>query len=129
MLPFFVSTSSENSVAEVVAPQAATCLGAGPLLGQAALDILEVVLALTGLPLGGIDAPVGGRVVQLGARNLHIHGDLVAEAQMLVDVGGCHLAGGNGPDGGSRAGDAVAAGEHAVHIRTCPDRPATKAPR
>lgn len=37
-------------------------------------------------------------------------------AQVLVDVGGCHLTGGNGANSGSRPGDAVASGEHVVHV-------------
>ena len=36
------------------------------------------------------------------------------EAQVFVDVGRGHLAGGNGPDGRGGAGDAVAAGEDAL---------------
>ena len=76
----------------MIAPQTAGCLGDGALLGQTALDVLKVALALTGFTLGGVDAPVGRAVDQPGSRDVHIHPDLMVEAQVLVDIGGSHLA-------------------------------------
>ena len=100
----------------MIAPQTAGCLGDGALLGQTALDVLKVALALTGFTLGGVDAPVGRAVIEPGSRDIHVHPDLMVIAQVLVDVGGCHLTGGNGANSGSRPGDAVASGEHVVHV-------------
>ena len=100
----------------MIAPQTAGCLGDGALLGQTALDVLKVALALTGFTLGGVDAPVGRAVIEPGSRDVHVHLDLMVIAQVLVDVGGCHLTGGNGANSGSRPGDAVASGEHVVHV-------------
>ena len=60
--------------------------------------------------------PWGAQVGEAGRGHLDIRlDDLMVEAQVLVDVGGGHLACGNGPDDGGGAGDAVAAGEHALH--------------
>ena len=42
------------------------------------------------------------------------------EAQILVDVGGRHLTGGDGADGCGRPGDAVASGEQVAHVAHLP---------
>ena len=77
----------------MIAPQTAGCLGDGALLGQTALDVLKVALALTGFTLGGVDAPVGRAVIEPGSRDIHVHPDLMVIAQVLVDVGGCSPVG------------------------------------
>ena len=100
----------------MVAAQAAGRLGAGSLPGETTFDVFKVVLPLGGFPLGGIDAAMGRGVVQPRCGNVHLHRDIVVEAQMLVDIGGGHLAGRDGADGAGRAGDAVSSGEHIIHI-------------
>ena len=100
----------------MVAPQAAGGFLSGLLVRHAALDALEVALPLTGIPLSGVDAAPGPQVRAAGCGHCDVHLDLVVETHILVDVGGRRLAGGNGPDDGGGAGDAVAAGEHALHI-------------
>src|SRR5699024_667781 len=103
------------AVAEVVAPEAAGCLSGGLLQAHFAFDAGKVLLPLAGLPLTDGHAAMGRQVVEPGRReNLHVGGDDVVEAQIFVDVGRGHLAGGNGADGGGGAGDAVAAGEDAL---------------
>ena len=100
----------------MVAAQAARRLGVRLFIGEAALDALEVVLALARLALGGVDAAVGRLVVQPRRGDLDAGVDLVVEAEVFVDVRRGDLAGRDGADDGRRAGDAVAAGEDAVHI-------------
>ena len=100
----------------MVAAQAAGRLGDRTFLSEADLDILKVALTLAGLHLGGIDTAMRRAIVQLGAGNLHILFDHMMETEIFIDVGGSHLTGGNGADSGGRAGDAVAAGEHVLHV-------------
>ena len=104
----------------MVAAQTAGCLGVRSLLGETALDVLKVAAPLAGLALCGVDAPVGGAVVQPRGGDVHIHRDLMPEAQILVDVGGRHLTGGDGADGCGRPGDAVAYGEQVAHVAHLP---------
>ena len=82
----------------MIAPQAARGLGNGALVGQAALNVLKIALALAGFPLRSVDTAVGWTVIQHGAGDVNVHGDLMAIAQVLVNIGGGHLAGGNGAD-------------------------------
>ena len=100
----------------MVAPQAAGRLGVGLLIGHAALDAGKVVLALTGLALCGVDAAVRRVAGELRIGHDDIDADLVMEAQILVYICCSHLACGYGADNGCGAGNAVAAGEYAVHV-------------
>ena len=59
---------------------------------------------------------MGRLVVQPRRGDLDAGVDLVVEAEVFVDIRRGDLAGRDGADDGRRAGDAVAAGEDAVHI-------------
>src|SRR5699024_7723036 len=104
--------SLKHAVAEVVAPQTPLGLLIGHLVGEAALDTLEVPFPLLGLLHGQLAASAAGALPQVGGGNLDIHSDFVLVAQVLINVGSRHLTGGNGLDNRSRAGDAVAAGKN-----------------
>ena len=75
------------------------------------------MLTFAGVPLGGVDPAPGLEVGEPGSRYPHRRGDLVMEAKIFVDVGRGGLAGGDSPDDGGGAGDAVASGKHALQIR------------
>ena len=106
--------SLECAVAKVIAAQTPGALLQSSLLTESAFNADKVMFTLTGLPLCGVDAAVRGPVPEIRVRDGHIHRDLMAEAKVLINVGGSYLAGGNGFDGGGRAGDAVAAGKDAL---------------
>ena len=95
----------------MVAAQAAGRLGERAFLRQSALDVLKVALALAGLALGGVDAPVRRAVVQPRGGDVDVDLDLMTEAEVLVDVGRGDLARGDSADGRGGTGDTVAAGE------------------
>ena len=88
----------------MIAAQAAAALGAGLLVGHAAFDVLKIALALGCLSLLCVDAPARRTYVKMRRRNFHIRADLVVEAELLVDVGSCNLAGRNGTDGDGGTG-------------------------
>lgn len=112
-----MSPPFENPEAKVIAAQATAAFGHGAFFGHAAFDAVKIVLADIGFLLGGVDTSVRWLVVEAWLGNIHVDGDFVVEAQMLVNIGGCHLACGNGANGAGRAGDTVAACKDAVHVR------------
>lgn len=71
---------------------------------------------LAGLPLRQVDPSAGRPVLQIGVRDLYITGDLVAEAQIFVNVGRHHLGCRNGLDDRGRSAGTVAAGKDARHV-------------
>ena len=75
------------------------------------------MLALLCVTLLGIHPAPGTDVRAAGGGNLHVHPDLVVKAQVFVDVVRSSLACRNGPDDRGGTGNAVAAGEHALHLR------------
>ena len=64
------------------------------LLGHAALYQIEVADALLGGSAAQLDAAAGRHIGQMRCRNLNIALDNVTEAEVRVNVGCSHLAGG-----------------------------------
>lgn len=100
----------------MIAAQATAALGAGLLVGHAAFDVFKITFTLGCLALLRVDAPARRTYVKMRRRNFHIRADLVVEAELLVNVGSCNLAGCNGADGSRRSRHAVAAGKDGFHV-------------
>ena len=83
---------------------------------HAALDAIEVVLALAGFALKGIDAAMGGLIGKGGFGHFYIACDYMAIAEIIVNISRGNLTGGNGADNGGGTGDAVASGKETVGI-------------
>ena len=77
----------------MVAPQAAVGFLQRLLLCHTALHQFKILLALFGGALRQVDPAAGRMVPQDRGRDLHIAGDLVAEAQEFIDVGGKDVEG------------------------------------
>jgi len=70
------------------------------LLGHAALYQIEVADALLGGSAAQLDAAAGRHIGQMRCRNLNIALDNVTEAEVRVNIGRSHLAGGYRADNG-----------------------------
>ena len=79
------------------------------LLGHAALYQIKVADALLGGSAAQLDAAAGRHIGQMRCRNLNIALDNVTEAEVCVNVGRSHLAGGYRADNGRRTGNGIAA--------------------
>ena len=87
------------------------------LLGHAALYQIKVADALLGGSAAQLDAAAGRHVGQMRCRNLNIALDNVTEAEVCVNVGRSHLAGGYRADNGRRTGNGIAAREYMRGVR------------
>ena len=65
----------------MIAAQTPGGLFLGFLVGEAALNALEIACALAGIPLTGIDAAPGAQVGEIRRRNLDIRHDLMSVTQ------------------------------------------------
>lgn len=75
------SSSAERAKAKVVATQAAACLPACLLLGEALLDQIPIVDALAGLALAQLAAATLVLALKLHGRQLNVELDLVVKAR------------------------------------------------
>ena len=82
----------------MVTSHTSACLLPCLILGHTVLHCVKITDSLTGLTLCKIDASAWDLIFQLRLRNLHIAGNLVTEAQIFINIGGRHLARGNGAD-------------------------------
>ena len=87
------------------------------LLGHAALYQIKVADALLGGSAAQLDAAAGRHVGQMRCRNLNIALDNVTEAEVCVNVGRSHLAGGYRADNGRRTGNGIAARDYMRGVR------------
>lgn len=87
------------------------------LLGHAALYQIKVADALLGGSAAQLDAAAGRHIGQMRCRNLNIALDNVTEAEVRVNVGCSHLAGGYRADNGRRTGNGIAAREYMRGVR------------
>ena len=100
----------------MVAAQAAGRFLMGCCLTHAAFNAVKVMLALAGLSFEGVDTAMGGSIGKCRLGNLHIGGDNMAIAKIIIYICSCNLTGSNGADNGGGAGYAVTAGEEAFGV-------------
>lgn len=115
-LPSVLTTSFEDSIAEVVAAEASAGFLSGLCFRHAVFHALEIADALAGLALGQVDTAARDAVTQVRLRKHNIAADGVAEAKVFINVCRNNFCCRNGFDNGCRSGCAVTAGKYARHI-------------
>ena len=116
-LPSVLTTSFEDSVAEVVAAEAAVWLPVWPLLRSCSFPRLRSRAdALASLAFGQVDTAARDASRRSGSGSTTSQLMVGAEAKVFINVCRNDFCSGNGFDNGCRSGSAVTAGKYARHI-------------
>ena len=100
----------------MVTAQAASGFLSRLLEAHAAFGKCKVTFAFSGWAFGQVDASTRSTVGEIRLRDLHIAGNLMVVAEILIDIGSRYFSGCNRADHGCRTGCTVATGENTRHV-------------